>query len=144
MPVVYMVLTPPLSLLICHLPSQHVDKCPQLVTYLDLRQHLLLCYNTADYQLCSCKWCFHNLPGACFFKHFHVITSASYITCSMTGQNVNVCLKILWVACQEKATLKAFNWYKNELSALIRTRVMRILVNQNARRFKETSNFKMQ
>jgi hypothetical protein len=62
--------------------------------------------------------------------------------------NVNVPWNIMHgttgIASGWKPHLRAFYWYNNELSTLIRIRVIRILVNQNVGKFKENLNFKMQ
>jgi hypothetical protein len=55
-----------------------------------------------------------------------------------------MCSQILRVAYQMNATLRAFNWYKNELPVLIRTRIIKILVTQNVEKVKQNLKFKMQ
>lgn len=49
--------------------------------------------------------------------------------------------KILQVAYHMKDPFKGFNWYKNELSVLIMTKVISIFVNQSAGKIKENSKF---
>jgi hypothetical protein len=49
-----------------------------------------------------------------------------------------ICAKILRVAYQMKVPVKSFNWYKNELSVLIRTSCKHFMESEYGKKLQKT------